>query len=174
MKKTTLIVIIVLLGLFVLIPVVFFIGMIFSFQKQTTPITDIREYPSVLSNWKKQAPETVTHFPDEIPLYATNVIFFYSPWFLQADAHIELYFKTDAEKIHSYYECFKQRSTGNFHGGYGWFRTYHELYPENIALSEDFEIMCFHADPNNTPEHYPKYGVAINEKNNIIIFWSEL
>lgn len=151
----------------------FIATMFYSFKKQTTVITDIDKYPKIISRWKKSAPEIVAHFPNEIPSEASDVYFYFSPCFLQADGHIELMFKTQTDTIDTYHKKFKEIATQSYKGGHHHpIYTYKNIDEKSFGLPEDFEIMFFQPDPENTPEHKPEYGVVISKKENIIIFWA--
>jgi hypothetical protein len=154
----------VMLAVIALIPVVYMTCVFIGIHRQSTPITDICKYTDVLGRWKKQSPETVAHFPDRIPAEATNAVFFSRPCFLQGDGRIELRFTTSAEAICRYYEESLRLATETYYDDSDGFIQVNQS-------SDSFEVICFHPDPSNTPEHKPRYGVGINrgfERDNIL------
>jgi hypothetical protein len=143
-------------------------------KRANTPVKNIQEYETVLNEWKRFAPDIITHFPDKIPSEATNVNFYYFPGFLQSDPRIELRFQTEKAKIDTYYENYKKVTTKSWHGD-TWVhrKPPSESDSEIIQLDKDFEIMQFDENPDNLPEHSKEHGVAINKGTNEIIFWAK-
>ena len=117
-------------------------------------------------------PESVSHFPNEIPLDVKNTRFCFVPPFLQGDGHIELSFQTSPEKIQVYYDKFKKIET---YSQQDYSSSFYTSKDDEIRwdVKKDLERMYFQPDPQNTQEHEPEYGVAINKNENTIIFWAQ-
>ncbi len=137
------------------------------------PVSDIRAYEKILNQWKSWAPEMVSHFPQSVPADADDISFYFFPGVLQADAEIQLRFRTTPEKILAYYEHFSGMKTRSDFG-----MTLIHFSPRGgegqiIELGEDYEVLGLNPEMEQIAEHVKEYGVIISREKNEIVFWAE-
>jgi hypothetical protein len=137
------------------------------------PVTDVSQYKNIMDQWKISALDIVSHFPDPIPPDAQEVEFYFSPGFLQADAQLQLKYKTTPKKIVEYYEEYSRITTKSYCGDVPYYFLSQKSENKIFESHNDFETLEFDKDPNNIPEHGKRHGVIINRKENVIIFWAD-
>lgn len=137
------------------------------------PVTDISQYKRILNQWKKSASDIVSHFPDPIPADALEADFYFSPSFLQADAQLQLKYKTTSEKIEELYKDYSKIATKSYCGNVPFYFLSQKSENEVFESRNDFETLEFDKDPNSIHEHGKRHGVIINRKENVIIFWAD-
>lgn len=144
-----------------------------SFHEATTPVTDISQYEKALAKWKRGVPDIVEHFPDTIPADAQDVRFYFTPGFLQGDACILLGFRISEEQFNACKAHFSAITTATFKANHWHKHEYLYHNTETAEWSKDFVVMQFDKDPNTIYEHDNEHGIAINENDNVIVFWAE-
>jgi hypothetical protein len=149
------------------IPILF----IFSLQEATTFVTDISRYERVLSFNQRD----MSHFPDKIPENSKNQKLFYCPPFLQGGEIIYLKYEY-ADDASVYKQKYEQSAE--------WGGDYSDFDNENLwvfdgpfkfaeceSQKKDFSLYIIKSNLENWT-HTRIYGVAINEKASIILFFT--
>ncbi len=148
--------------------------------------TSIREYHSLLGQYRVSNSRLTDHFPGSVPMEAKDVHFSHLPAFLQGGSHIQLRYSLPQNMIRELYKEYsrvkiKSFSGGNFNdhihqpGGMPTTFDYSDKKGDR-RFSGDFEIMVFDDRSNSkskTWNHGRSHGVAISLQKNIIIYWAE-
>ncbi|MFS8501032.1 MAG: hypothetical protein FWJ59_04415, partial [Caldicoprobacter sp.] len=121
------------------------------------------------------------HFPNKIPDNAENIVFSYSPAFLQGGQFWGLRFETDSNSIENYIDQLSKRAkwigkSGDSQAeanGISWGKFSDLGYID--LLPEDFTIYIIYSKPYkpNDWNHGELSLVAISEQRNEIIFLAE-
>lgn len=148
--------------------------------ESTDLITDTSKYERVLKVTGYPNKELIKYFPNKIPRNAKNVVFKYSPAFLQGGEDFNLKFETDSPSINNYSNEFSKKAK--------WIGKWSNSQTENNgiilgtfgmvgydALPEDFTIYLFDSKPyhSNDWNHGHLSTAAISKQRNMIIFVSE-
>ncbi len=170
----------------------FFTVIIEEFLRETTEVTNVRKYETILSDYwiSHGAGNLVGHFPRPIPSDAEDVHFSFLPAFLQGGAHVQLRYRAAPAVISELYEQFSGEKTMSFTGGdindhmnlkEGMPTTFfYTSGSKNHRFPGDYEIMIFdpvllEADrqPGFYWNHGRSHGVAISKMRNEIVYWAE-
>lgn len=151
-------------------------------------ITDLSQYAEVRREWRHNQ-ALIAHFPQQIPIVATDAHLMYSPPFIQKGANLQLRFKLPPAEIKrllaEYGKIAIQKYEGQEEGtaqymrkGYLPLPLFHvNDDPLGVILPKDYVIIVLGAEPQGEPDfvwnHGYTYGVAINETISEILYWAE-
>jgi len=170
------------------------------FMAATATVTDVGEYRDVRSQrWHNQ--DLIRHFPIEIPETAKMVRFSFFPGFLQGGAHIQLRLRLPSEESERIYEEYIGRAARRFIGGdsnthmnksNGYPTTF--FYTGDTGATEfpdSYEILVLgpcarrgsaeRQQVNGESDaalraprwnHGRSYGVAIDRKHSVVVYWA--
>lgn len=117
----------------------------------------------------------MSHFPEKIPENSKNQKFYYCPKFLQGDGRVYLKYEY-AEDVSIYKQKYEQSAewVGNysdFDSKNQWILDGPFKFAECENKKNDFTLYIINSDFENW-SHAFIYGVALNEKDSIIIFFT--
>lgn len=151
-----------------------------AFQEATTVTTDIGKYERVLKLTGYPNNQLIKYFPNKIPGSAKNIVFSYSPAFLQGGENFNLKFEIDSDSTNNYSDEFSKKAK--------WIGKWSDNKTENNGimtgtfgmidydvLPEDFTMYLFDSKPYQPDDWNHGYlsVVAVNKQRNEIIFHSE-
>jgi hypothetical protein len=169
---------------------ILFVGWFIYFSGVTKkyPLTDISRYQEALNYGSH-----TKHFPEEIPVDATDVIFYYSPCFLQGGSLIQLRMKLLPKRIEEIQTLFRKNAKLKYIPGCENNSLKYETSPQGTIIPHEY---CFYTGDTlkyDFPENYeilvledercaPKYkysrgvwyGIAIDISTSEVVYWAEI
>ncbi len=140
-------------------------------------ITDVNRYSEVMESI---TPTTVIeHFPEDIPLEATNVKFAYQPRIMQGAMFVELIVTLPEDQINGLWDKYSSFEKYQFAED----KTLNDIpepilfliSDENNGVDQNFSIFFINAEPAGKKDfmwnHGTMYGVGINPTSLQVIYW---
>ena len=170
-----------------LVGVLGFAWMAYSFNKALEPIESIDAYQDVLADWK--ASGLVDHFPSSVPASARNVRFSSCPGFLQGGGHVQLRMELPEAKVKSLYEHATKNAKQHQDGGNSvtlvneqedglWSTHPHTLTKGTYEFPGDYRIFIFYAEPcrkgsRHNWNHGESKGMVVSLQRNEVLYYTE-
>lgn len=141
-------------------------------------ITDVSRYPEVLHSADENSP-LLAHFPEKIPLEASNVRFAYQPRIMQGAMFLELLITLPESQIDELWSQYSEMAQYQFTEE----KTLNDIpepilfliRDENHELNRKFSIFFIEAQPAGKKDfiwnHGTMYGVGINKTDLEVIYW---
>lgn len=183
-------IIITVLGFLGLVAVAAIVWIIVSFNSALDSVTDIARYHEVRHQFDSSS--VIKHFPDDIPIDATDVHLYYSPGFLQGGTIFQLKMKLPPEKIKSFSSQYRPLAKRRYKQGNKNNSPTEYKCSDNMVITYNYpchtcgkkiaffpptyEILVL-GDTRGGPEcrwnHAEHYGVAIDSSASEIVYWFE-
>ena len=176
-----------ILGALVLVGVLGFAWMVYSFNKALEPIGSIDEYQDVLADWK--ASGLVDHFPSSVPPSARTERFSSSPGFLQGGGHVQLRMELPEAEVKSLHKHATKNAKQHQDGGNSvtlvneqddglWSTHPHTLTEGTYEFPGDYRIFIFHAEPyrkgsGHDWNHGESKGMVVSLQRNEVLYYAE-
>jgi hypothetical protein len=150
-------------------------------------VTDVSEYPSLLSKWSQSG--LTAHFPSSLPSTATDVRLSSFPGFLQGGPHLQLYVRLPLQEAAAIGERYVHLATHTFQGGdtndhanesNGVPTTFfYTSGTKDTKFDSSFTIYVLSSKPAKLAvegglwNHGESCGLAVNRKNGVVVYWAE-
>ncbi len=164
----------------------FFIREAFSKSSGSKEITNTKRYREIRSQtWSN--PQTIKHFPQNIPTEAKETSMIYSPGLIKGSSSFQVRYKLPLTKIKKLLVDYQKVAQHKYLGGN---TNDHANQPQGVPttffytnqLEEQtfpptYQILVLNARDRGTPDfkwqHGDSYGVAIDKFNSEIVYWAE-
>ncbi|MDA8989960.1 hypothetical protein N9H45_00360 [Opitutales bacterium] len=171
-----------ILGALLLVAVLGFAWMVYSFNKALEPIESVSKYEEVLADWKSGL---IDHFPSSVPANARNVKFSSCPAFLQGGGHVQLRMELPAAEVKVLYDHATRSAKQHQDGGNSvtlvnerrddglWSTHPHTLAKGTYEFPSDYRIFIFDAAGSGDWNHGKSMGMVVSLQRNEVLYYAE-
>ena len=172
-----------ILGALLLVAVLGFAWMVYSFNKALEPIESVSKYEEVLADWK--ASGLIDHFPSSVPANARNVKFSSCLGFLQGGGHVQLRMELPAAEVKVLYDHATRSAKQHQDGGSSvtlvnerrddglWSTHPHTLAKGTYEFPSDYRIFIFDAAGSGDWNHGKSMGMVVSLQRNEVLYYAE-
>ena len=171
-----------ILGALVLVGVLGFAWMSYSFYKALEPIESIDAYQDVLADWK--ASGLVDHFPSSVPPNTRNVKFSSCLGFGQGGGHVQLRMELPAAEVKVLYDHATKSAKQHQDGGNSvtlvnerddglWSTRPHTLAKGTYEFPSDYRIFILDAAGSGDWNHGKSMGMVVSLQRNEVLYYAE-
>ena len=171
-----------ILGALVLVAVLGFAWMVYSFNKALEPIESVSKYEEVLADWK--ASGLIDHLPSSVPANARNVKFSSCPCFLQGGGHVQLRMELPAAEVKVLYDHATRSAKQHQDGGNSvtlvnerddglWSTHPHTLAKGTYEFPSDYRIFILDAAGSGDWNHGKSMGMVVSLQRNEVLYYAE-